>query len=96
MKASTTGGSFEYFDYMVIFEPELAVSRVAVFNYQASHGQQICSKGWLRQFVGYSGTDTLKVGKDIDSISGATKSTTSITESVMIVQGILKRYNSNQ
>lgn len=90
--ASTSGGSFEYFDYLVIFDSSQAVSRIAVFNYQASHGQQICSKGWLRQFVGYSGSDTLKVGKNIDSISGATKSTSSITESVMTVQSILRKF----
>ena len=93
-KAENTGGSYEYFDYMVIFKPSFSVSKVSVFNYQASHGHQICSKGWLRQFIGYSGEDTLKVGKNIDSISGATKSTNTITTDIMKSRKILSEYYS--
>lgn len=90
-KAANTGGSFEYFDYLAVFNNDLSISRVTVFNYQATHGHEICSRGWLNQFDGFGGGSTLRVGKEIDSISGATKSTTSITESIMVVQNTLGR-----
>jgi len=84
-----SSGSFEYFDYLIIFDTSFKLLRTTVFNYQASHGQEICSRGWLNQFKGYDGTDNLRVGKEIDSISGATKSTNSITDNVMLVREIL-------
>ena len=39
-------------------------------------------KGWLNQFIGYDGTKTLRVGKEIDSISGATISAYGITTDI--------------
>jgi Na+-translocating ferredoxin:NAD+ oxidoreductase RnfG subunit len=58
------------------------VVQVKVFNYQATHGQEITAKSWLKQFIGYQGQKELKVNKDIDSISGATISTYAITEDI--------------
>ena len=42
------------------------------------HGGEISSKKWLEQFVGYKG-GALKYGDDIQAISGATYSASSIT-----------------
>lgn len=70
---------FEYFDYYTIFGPELQVLKVKVFNYQATHGQAICSTGWLSQFKGYDGREKLEYGKEIDALSGATISANAIT-----------------
>lgn len=69
----------EYFDYFIIFNSKKVVESVRVYNYQATHGQEVSSPGWLRQFVGYAGKQSLTVGNDIDAISGATISVNAIT-----------------
>lgn len=69
----------EYFDYFIIFNSEKVVESVRVYNYQATHGQEVSSPGWLRQFVGYTGKKSLTVGNEIDAISGATISADAIT-----------------
>lgn len=63
---------FEYFDYFFITDSTGHVLNVKVFNYQATHGHQVMSKGWLKQFIGFSGNQSLNYGKDIQAISGAT------------------------
>lgn len=75
-------GEYEYFDYFILFDLEKRVTAVRVYNYEATHGQEIMVKGWLNQFIGYDGTKKLRVGKEIDSISGATISANGITADV--------------
>ena len=72
----------EYFDYFIFYDSLKTVKLVDVYNYQATHGYEITAKGWLKQFVGFSGKDTLLVNKDIDGISGATISVFAITEDI--------------
>ncbi|MGM0566827.1 MAG: FMN-binding protein [Bacteroidota bacterium] len=73
----------EYFDYFILFSEGYEVILVEVFNYQATYGFEITSRGWLKQFTGFSGETELKPGNEIDAISGATKSVESITKDVM-------------
>ncbi len=75
-------GEHEYFDYFILFDSDITVRQVRVYNYQATHGQEITSKGWLKQFEGYDGNKSLQVGKDIDGISGATISVFGITADI--------------
>jgi len=75
-------GEYEYFDYFILFDSQKRITVVRVYNYEASHGQEIMVKGWLNQFTGFNGTKTLRVGKEIDSISGATISALAITADV--------------
>ena len=73
---------FEYFDYFIIFDEDLNVKKLRVFNYQATHGHEVGGKGWLKQFIGYHGEKKLEYGKNVDSISGATISANAITYNV--------------
>ena len=75
----SAGQASEYFDYFILFDAGCIVRLVRVFNYQATHGQEITAPGWLKQFIGYSGQSTLDAGKNVDAISGATISVTDIT-----------------
>lgn len=84
-------GDSEYFDYYILFNAERNVMEVKVFNYQATHGQEITAKGWLKQFIGYDGSDSLKVDKDIDAISGATISVYAITADVQNKTTLLQK-----
>lgn len=77
-----TDMSSEYFDYFILFDKRAGIDQVHVFNYRATHGYEICSRGWLRQFSGYNGSANLEVGKTIDGISGATISVHAITSDV--------------
>jgi len=57
----------EYFDYYIFFDLSKTVKQVEVFNYQATHGYEITAKGWLKQFAGFSGNDTLEI-KGVDRL----------------------------
>jgi hypothetical protein len=75
-------GSHEYFDYFALLSAQYSIIEIKVYKYAATHGQEICSKAWLKQFKGYDGSKSLRYGKDIDAISGATISGIAITEDV--------------
>lgn len=72
----------EFFDYFILFDKSKSVISVVVYNYEATRGQEVTAKGWLKQFAGYNGSKNLVVGKNIDSISGATISANAITTDI--------------
>lgn len=80
----------EYFDYFILFDKVKSVQLVKVFNYQATHGHEITAKGWLKQFIGHDGSESLQVDKNIDAISGATISVYAITFDVEMKTELLK------
>lgn len=86
----TGEGNSEYFDYYILFGKDKTVQAVKVFNYQATHGYEITAKGWLKQFIGYDGSESLKVNKNVDAISGATISVYGISFDVELKTKILK------
>jgi Na+-translocating ferredoxin:NAD+ oxidoreductase RnfG subunit len=75
----------DYFDYMVVYKPDLSILTVQVLVYREDYGGEIGSKRWLRQFIGKTKTDEMKFGHDIQNISGATISERSITSGVQKV-----------
>lgn len=84
-KGTNSSAGMEYFDYFVIFNLQYQVTKISIYNYQATHGQEICGAAWLKQFYGYNGQKSLHVGKEIDAISGATISTHSFTSDIQEV-----------
>jgi len=83
----------EYFDYYIFFDAAKTVKQVEVYNYAATHGYEITAKGWLKQFIGFAGKDTLLVNKDIDGITGATVSVYAITTDIQQKTRLLKTLN---
>jgi hypothetical protein len=81
----------EYFDYYILFDARCIVSLVKVYNYQATHGQEISATAWLKQFIGYGSEKALNMGKNIDAISGATISVTAITYDIQDKTRMLKQ-----
>ncbi len=75
-------GKADYFDFMVIFDKDLIVSKVKVLVYREDHGSEVGSKRWLNQFNGKKTTENLTYQKDIAAISGATISAKSMTSEV--------------
>jgi hypothetical protein len=82
LSSAESSVSHEYFDYFALLNSQYSILEIKVYNYAATHGQEICSKAWLKQFRGFDGSKQLRYGKDIDAISGATISGIAITEDV--------------
>lgn len=77
-----TGSKTEYFDYFMLLSPRGKVKTVNILSYHATRGHEIRNKRWLRQFVDFAGAHELIYGKDIQALSGATISATSMTNDV--------------
>jgi len=75
-------GKADYFDFLVIFDADLIVSKVTVLVYREDHGGEVGSKRWLKQFSGTPSNKTLVYQNDIVGISGATISVKSMTNEV--------------
>ena len=86
---------FEYFDYYFITNSSGEVLTVKIFNYQATHGHQVMSKGWLKQFIGFNGSQNLIYGKNIQAISGATVSAKSIIDDIKNAEEQIRKLLNN-
>ncbi|QOZ30514.1 FMN-binding protein [Bradyrhizobium sp. CCBAU 53421] len=75
-------GKHLFIDYAVALTPGGAVHRVEILQYRESYGGEITSPSWLAQFVGKTSGSALKINGDIRNISGATLSSTHVTEGV--------------
>ena len=84
-------GKHLYIDYAVAIDPGGRVQRVEILQYRESYGGEVRSASWLAQFVGKSNGSPLRIGNDITNISGATLSSTHVTEGV---KRILAAYGS--
>jgi len=85
---------FEYFDYFFVTDSLGKVLNVKVYNYRATHGHEIMGRGWLRQFVGYTGEEELLYGRDIEAISGATVSANAINDDIRLEVSCLREWLS--
>lgn len=79
--STSAKGRYDYFDYSVIFSKDFTIMKVIVTVYRSTQGAAICQKRWLSQFEGYSGGN-LKLGSDIDAVSGGTISATSMVKDI--------------
>ena len=78
--------SYEFFDYFMLTDMSGEVRWVKIFNYQATQGHEVMSRGWLNQFRGLtSESKKLELGRDIEAISGATISAKAITDDIQLV-----------
>jgi hypothetical protein len=75
-------GKHLYIDYTVALDPDGKVRRVDILQYRESYGGEVRDSGWLAQFVGKTSRSALQVNSDIRNISGATLSSTHLTEGV--------------
>ena len=68
---------------------------VEILNYRESHGYEVRLPAWRRQFVGKGADARLRVGEDIANISGATLSTTNITDGVRRIVAVVSTLKAN-
>ncbi|KIF82135.1 FMN-binding protein [Noviherbaspirillum autotrophicum] len=88
-------GKFELISYAVGVNPDASIKQVEILTYRESHGFEIKSPAWRRQFAGKTVQSGLVVGEGIANISGATLSCNHVTDGVRriaaIAQVILKK-----
>jgi len=75
-------GRHELFDFIIVFDETSVIKKVKIINYRSSHGYEIGSKGFLKQFLNKHDKDAFEYGSDINGISGATISGKAITKEI--------------
>ena len=75
-------GKSELITYALALDARGAVGSVEVLDYREAHGGEIRLAPWRKQFVGKTAADAVALNKDIRNISGATLSSTHITEGI--------------
>lgn len=81
-------GKYELISYVVALSPQAVVRQVEILAYRESHGFEIRSPAWRKQFTGKTVQAGLTVGDGIANISGATLSCTHVTDGVRRIAAI--------
>jgi Na+-translocating ferredoxin:NAD+ oxidoreductase RnfG subunit len=82
-------GKVELIGYAVGIALDGSVKQVEILSYRESHGFEIRLPAWRRQFVGKGPASELRVGEDIENISGATLSCTHVTDGVRRIVAVI-------
>ena len=82
---------FHRFDYYVLFNDKEEILKVEVLHYRENYGGEICSKKWLKQFVGIDTENYSNFNREIDGISGATISVNSLKHHLLKISNKLKK-----
>ncbi|MDP9899042.1 FMN-binding protein [Variovorax ginsengisoli] len=85
-------GKHESITYAVGIQADGKVKRVEILEYHESYGYEVAEDRWLQQFAGKGQDATLKLGKDIENISGATLSSKHLTDGVkrvLVMHGLV-------
>jgi len=75
-------GKTEPITYMVTITPDATVERLDLLVFRETHGYEIERASWRDRFRGLRLGDGLRVGREIDKISGATLSCRAVTDGV--------------
>jgi len=75
-------GKHEFITYAAGLTEDGHVQGIDILTYLETYGGEVREDSWRAQFVGKSAGDTLKLGKDVDNISGATLSCRNVTDGV--------------
>jgi Na+-translocating ferredoxin:NAD+ oxidoreductase RnfG subunit len=81
-------GKHEFITYAVALDASGKVRAIEILDYRETHGGEVRNERWRAQFKGKSYGDALKLGKDIQNISGATLSCKHVSEGVRRVLAI--------
>lgn len=79
----------EQFYFLTLYDTELNIRNVKILEYTSQYGYEITAKSWLKQFAGKK-AGNLRIGEEIDGISGATISVRSIVNDINHQQSIIE------
>jgi len=94
--AQVDTASSDFLDYMILYSPTFSVQKVKVVRFSSEHGAEVCSSGWLKQFVGHTPGKSLTVGKNVDAVSGATATVNVFTFDIQSKTYILKELENKK
>ncbi len=75
-------GKHEFITYALAVGTDGKVAGVEILDYRETHGDQVRQPRWRAQFLGKDTDDAVKLGRDIQNISGATLSCRHLTDGV--------------
>jgi FMN-binding domain. len=75
-------GKHDLISYAVGLDNDGHVRQVEILEYRESYGGEVRNAAWRAQFKGKHDGDPVHVGQDIQNISGATLSSTHLTDGV--------------
>jgi len=78
--------------FLVAIDPADRLKDVDILVYREPYGGEVAYEPWRRQFRGKTASDSLRVGKEIRSISGATISVHAVTLGVKLLLADLTRW----
>ena len=81
-------GKYELISYAVALLPDASVKQIEILTYRESHGFEIRSAAWRKQFVGKSAQAGMTIGEGVANISGATLSATHVTDGVRRIAAV--------
>lgn len=81
--------------FLVAVDPTDRLKDVDILVYREPYGGEVAYEPWRRQFRGKSAADSLRVGKEIRSISGATISVHAVTLGVRRLLGQLTAWHQS-
>jgi len=81
--------------FLVAIDPTDRLKDVDILVYREPYGGEVAYEPWRRQFRGKSARDSLRVGKEIRSISGATISVHAVTIGVRRVLAQLTAWHAS-
>lgn len=86
--------SREYFQFFMILDEKGTILYTEITEYAATHGQEVSSPGWLKQFKGKNADSDFGYGQEIDAITGATKSGQNLTTEIKLILNNFNKKNS--
>lgn len=75
-------GKHEFITYALAVSPTGEVLGLEILSYRETHGGEVRGASWRDGFKGKTLDDTIRLGKDVPNISGATLSCRNITDGV--------------
>ena len=81
----TAPSKTDSFEYLVLLDKDLVIVKAKVLVYREDYGGEICSPAFLKQFRGKSYDSEIKLGQDIQGVSGATISCRSAISGIKII-----------
>lgn len=83
-------GKHELITFAVAIDPQGVVRGVEILDYREPRGGEVRDPRWRAQFAGKGPADPLRLGEDIQNLSGATLSCRHITDGVRRLVALLK------
>ncbi len=89
-------GKFELITYAVGLDAQGKVLGVDILSYRESHGSEIRLPAWRAQFAGKGPAAPLRLGQDVQNLSGATLSCQHVTEGVRRIVAVVAQGRASQ